>query len=125
MLTGAVLGLMALGVNPLENDGTLHVGSLVVLANLPVHLLAVVVCVRKESIRPPSSALSFRRSPGSAPSALARPQSTWAKRHYSPSKLERAHDADGFDARWGRYGLALGDLVAGRPTEVTAGPANE
>ena len=28
---------MALGVNPLENDGTLHVGSLVVLANLPVH----------------------------------------------------------------------------------------
>ena len=57
---------------------------------------------------------------------LARPQSTWAKRHYSPSKLERAtRRADGFDARWGRYGLALGDLVAGRPTEVTAGPANE
>lgn len=126
MLTGAVLGLMALGVNPLENDGTLHVGSLVVLANLPAHLLAVVVCVRKGkystaivgAFLPPIAWIGAIR--------LARPQSTWAKRHYSPSKLERAtRRADGFDARWGRYGLALGDLVAGRPTEVTAGPANE
>ena len=88
MLTGAVLGLMALGVNPLENDGTLHVGSLVVLANLPVHLLAVVVTALVLAHAEDVLWRTLRR-------LLPAPVRPWTPGHLAPP----AHDVASFVAR--------------------------
>jgi hypothetical protein len=48
---------------------------------------------------------------------LARPRSTWARTHYDPAKADRAAGrASGFDTRFGRWGLTIADLIAGRPS---------
>ncbi|MFT4200811.1 hypothetical protein [Gordonia sp. (in: high G+C Gram-positive bacteria)] len=118
MLTGAVLGLMAIGINPLDGATGIRLGHLGLLASLPFHLLSLLVCVNKGkystaivgAFLPPIAWIGAVR--------LARPTSHWARKRYSPDKLERATvRANGFDARWGQRGLALGDLVAGRPTD--------
>ncbi|GED99522.1 hypothetical protein [Gordonia crocea] len=118
MLTSAVLGLLAVGIDPLADTSSADLGHLGFLAGLPVHLLALLVCVAKGkystavfgAFLPPIAWIGAFR--------LARPDSRWAHKRYSPEQRRRARDrADGLDARWGRLGLELGDLVAGRPTE--------
>jgi hypothetical protein len=49
--------------------------------------------------------------------------STWARRHYDAAEAARAQArADGFDARFGRWGLSIADLVAGRPSLPSPAP---
>ncbi len=119
MLTGAVLSLLVLGVDPLADSTSITVGHLGLLAGLPAHLLCLLICVAKGkystavfgAFLPPLAWIGAIR--------LARPTSRWARKHYSPTKVAHAkRRTDGLDARWGRLGLALGDLVAGRPTDA-------
>ncbi|MFT3900744.1 MAG: hypothetical protein QM728_10965 [Gordonia sp. (in: high G+C Gram-positive bacteria)] len=123
MLTGAVLGLLTIGMTPLESFPAVHWGHLGLLASLPIHVLALLVCISKGkystavfgAFLPPIAWVGAIR--------LARPTSRWATKRYSAEKIKRATSrADGFDARWGRRGLAIGDLVAGRPTDAPATP---
>ena len=52
---------------------------------------------------------------------LARPHSAWARRRYAPAKTEKARArAKSFDDRWGRWGLSIGDLIAGKPNDPTS-----
>ncbi|GAB09991.1 hypothetical protein GOARA_050_00530 [Gordonia araii NBRC 100433] len=120
MLTGAVLGLLALGVDPFTENG-MHIGHIVLLANLPIHLLSVVTCVNKGKFSTAVFGAFLPPIAWAGALRLARPGSRWADKRYSPDELTRAKQrADGFDARWGRRGLAIGDLVAGRPSDTTA-----
>ncbi|WP_250030933.1 hypothetical protein [Paractinoplanes maris] len=116
-LTLSVLGLVSLGLNPLTPDSGLGLGHLAVTVSAGVHLCALLVCVRKGKFStavlgvflPPVAWIGAFR--------LARPGSTWARRRYDEVKTARAKDrADGFDARFGHYGLDIADLVAGRPS---------
>ncbi|MFF5083945.1 hypothetical protein ACFY36_43420 [Actinoplanes sp. NPDC000266] len=116
-LTLSVLGLVLLGLNPLTSDAGLGAGHLTVLAAALVHLTALLVCVRKGKYStavlgvflPPVAWIGAVR--------LARPTSAWARKRYDAARRARAQArADGFDARFGRWGLDIADLVAGRPS---------
>ena len=116
-LTLSVMGLVLLGLNPITSTDGLGAGHLVVVGSALVHLAAVLICVRKGKYStavigvfvPPVSWIGALR--------LARPGSVWARRHYDAAKDVRARNrADGFDARFGRWGLTIADLIAGRPS---------
>jgi len=127
-LTLSVMGLALLGLNPITATEGLGVGHLAVAGSALVHLVAVLFCVRKGKYS--TAAIGVFLPPVSWIGAirLARPGSVWARRHYDAAKTARAEDrADGFDARFGRWGLNIADLIAGRPSspnpEVTPAPA--
>ncbi|WP_127505473.1 hypothetical protein [Actinoplanes solisilvae] len=126
-LTLSVMGLALLGLNPITATDGLGAGHVVVVVSALVHLAAVLICVRKGKYStavigvfvPPISWVGAFR--------LARPGSVWARHHYDAAKGVRAKDrADGFDARFGRWGLNIADLIAGRPSEqAVAGPSGQ
>lgn len=124
-LVAAVLGLAVLGVDPLTTGtGLTGVARWIVLAALPAHLLAVLVCVRKGKYS--TAVIGAFLAPVAWVGALrlARPRSRWARR-YRPATLARATArADGFDARFGAWGLDIADLVAGRPTAPAPAPSS-
>ncbi|MBU2670407.1 hypothetical protein KOI35_43585 [Actinoplanes bogorensis] len=116
-LTLSVMGLVLLGLNPLTEDTGLGAGHLVVAVVALVHVAALLICVRKGKFStavigvflPPVAWIGAVR--------LARPGSKWARGRYDAAKADRAKArADGFDARFGRWGLDIADLIAGRPT---------
>ncbi|GAC66991.1 hypothetical protein [Gordonia soli] len=119
-LTIAGLGLMAIGIDPLS-DHTLSVGHLVIAINLPFHVAGVLMCVAKGKYSTASVGAFIPPVAWIGAIRLARPHSAWAKRHYSSEKRERAADrAHRFDDRYGRWGLNIEDLVAGKPTASPA-----
>jgi hypothetical protein len=118
----SVLGLVLLGVNPLTSDGGLGFGPLAVIASAALHLVAILICVRKGKYStavlgvflPPVAWIGAVR--------LARPGSIWARRYDAARAARAKARADGFDARFGRWGLDIADLVAGRPSLPNPGP---
>ncbi|MDL9935245.1 hypothetical protein QSJ18_00655 [Gordonia sp. ABSL1-1] len=118
-LTIAALGMAMLGFDPLT-DTTVALGPLVLTANLPIHIFCVLMCVAKGKFAtavvgafvPPLVWVGAIR--------LARPGSLWARRRYSPDRMETARRrAEHFDRRWGRWGLSAEEWVAGKPSDPT------
>jgi len=114
-LTLSAMGLVLLGLNPLtEGFGT---GHLAVAAYAPAQVAALLTCIRKGKYS--TAALGVFLGPVAWIGAirLARPGSAWARHRYDEAKAARATArADGFDARFGHWGLSIADLVAGRPS---------
>jgi hypothetical protein len=115
-LVGLVLagmGMVLLGLDPLTDFGPSH---LAVLASAALDLVAILVCVRKGKYStavlgafiPPVAWIGAIR--------LARPGSRWARRYDTAKAAKAKARADGLDARFGRWGLDIADLVAGRPS---------
>ncbi|MYR07277.1 hypothetical protein GTV32_13590 [Gordonia sp. SID5947] len=118
-LTIAALGLSVLGINPLQqdDDDTVSLGPVVLSVNLPITVVALLLCVAKGKYS--TAAIGAFIAPVAWVGAirLARPRSRWARKRYSPEKLASASErAKKFDARYGSWGLDVEDLVAGRPT---------
>ncbi|QTI69875.1 hypothetical protein [Gordonia polyisoprenivorans] len=129
-LTTAVLGLLALGVNPFDDttaadNAQLH-GNWGVLVVLPIHIVCVLVCVEKGKYSTAAVGAFIPPVGWIGAIRLARPHSRWAGRHYSPAKKARAATrAAGFDDRFGKWGLTIEDWVAGKPSSgppPAAGP---
>jgi hypothetical protein len=80
---------------------------------------AAVICVTKGKYRLALLSVFFPPIALVGAIRLARPGSSWARHRYErePLQRERAIErANGFDARWGRWGRDVGDLIAGCPT---------
>lgn len=125
MLAVCCLGLILFGANPFafaENEDQ-SVALLTTLVVIVFNLCCVAVCCFKGKF---PMALLGALVPVVAPVGairLARPQSRWAKRWYSPRKLEKATTrAARFDARWEPKLLWIGNFVAGRPSTTEAVP---
>ena len=117
-LSAALLGLLAIGIDPLATGTPLRIGRMAIGVVLPLHLACVLMCVAKGKYS--TAAVGAFLPPVAWVGAwrLARPQSHWATRHYGPERLAKAaRRARRFDARYGRWGLTLADLVAGKPSE--------
>jgi hypothetical protein len=120
-LAAASLGLIVIGANPFRYDGSAGlaaaVSSSVVIGQ---HLGFVLITALKGKYR---TALIGTFTPGLATIGawrLARPDSQWARRRYDEEKLERARQrAERFDARWEPLRIRLGDLVGGRPLDIS------
>jgi len=116
-LTLSGLGAVLIGLSPLDSFSGFGPGRVAVLASAALNITALLFCVRKGKYStavlgvflPPVAWIGAVR--------LARPGSAWARRHYDAARSARAKArAAGFDARFGRYGLDIADLVAGRPS---------
>jgi hypothetical protein len=123
-LTLSGMGLVLLGLNPLTSNSGLGAGHVAVVASAVVHIAAILICVRKGKYStavlgvflPPVAWIGAVR--------LARPESAWAGRRYDAARKARAQARfDGFDARFGRWGLTIADLVAGRPSLPNPAPS--
>ncbi|MFW0794368.1 hypothetical protein AAFP30_11195 [Gordonia sp. CPCC 205515] len=124
-LTIAGLGMTVLGVNPLTESATLNLGPLALTVNLPIHIVSVLCCVGKGKFSTAAVGAFIPPVAWIGAIRLARPESRWARRRYSPQKLERATArAKAFDARFGNWGLDVEDLVAGKPTDHTPAAAS-
>ncbi|NMO01888.1 hypothetical protein HH308_11770 [Gordonia sp. TBRC 11910] len=120
-LTFAILGLMLLGYMPFDDDAGWLPAHMVFTVDMPLRIAAVVVCVSKGKYSTSilGALLPLVALIGAV--RLARPSSRWARHFYSPAKVERAQRrATTFDARFGRWGLSLEDLVAGQPSDSPA-----
>ncbi len=117
-LGAAVLGLMAVGLSPLSDEQSVATGGgIALIVAIVVHLSAVLMCVVKGKYS--TAVVGAFISPIAWVGALrmARPNSRWAKKRYSPKKTQHAIErAKRFDERYGKWGLNIEDLVAGRPT---------
>jgi len=114
-LTLSAMGAVLLGLNPFTAD--FGPGHVAILASVLVNITAVLFCVRKGKYS--TAVLGVFLPPVGWVGAirLARPGSAWARKHYDAAETARANArADGFDARFGRYGLDIADLIAGRPS---------
>nr|WP_296073270.1 hypothetical protein [uncultured Actinoplanes sp.] len=116
-LTLSGMGLVLLGFNPMTSDSGLGAGHAAVAASAVLHIAVTLICVRKGKYS--TAALGVFLPPLAWIGAirLARPTSKWARNRYDTARLARAEArADGFDARFGRWGLSIAELVAGRPS---------
>jgi hypothetical protein len=111
------MGLVLLGMDPFSANAESGDGWIVIAISTVVHICVLLICVRKGKY---STAVIGTFVPVVAwvgAIRLARPKSAWANRRYDAHKLERAENrADGFDARFGRWGLSVADWVAGAPS---------
>jgi hypothetical protein len=122
-LTLSVLGLVSLGLNPLTSDRGFGLGHLAIAVSAVVHLCALLVCVRKGKYSTAVLGVFLPPVAWAGAIRLARPTSKWARSRYDSAKTARARArADGFDARFGRWGLDIADLVAGRPSLPNPAP---
>lgn len=113
----AVLGLALLGINPLTAGSGWGPWHWLAVSALPIHVAAVLLCIRKGKFSTAAVGAFLPPVAWVGAARLARPRSSWAKKHYSPTRLEDAEKrAQGFDARFGQWGLNLADLVAGHPS---------
>jgi hypothetical protein len=111
------MGLVLLGMDPFSANAESGDGWIVIAISTVVHIFVLLICVRKGKY---STAVIGAFVPVVAwvgAIRLARPKSVWATRRYDAHKLTRAENrADGFDARFGRWGLSVADWVAGAPS---------
>ncbi len=120
-LTVAFLGLLLLGYTPFGVDQGWMPAHLVLTFGLPVRVIAVLACVSKAKFSTAVIGVLIPVVAVVGAIRLARPGSPWARRFYSPARIERARRRSRrFDARFGKLGLSLEDLVAGRPSDQVA-----
>jgi hypothetical protein len=126
-LTLSGMGLVLLGLNPVTSNTGLGAGHLAVAASALLHIAVTLVCIRKGKYSTAALGVFLLPLAWIGAIRLARPNSKWARHRYDAARLARAQArADGFDARFGRWGLSIAELVAGRPSlpnPVPAGPA--
>ncbi|PXW35940.1 UNVERIFIED_CONTAM: hypothetical protein DES50_101887 [Williamsia faeni] len=121
MMTGAVLGLCLLGLNPLTGESGFRPGHLVLLVFGAIHIVVLLLCVAKGKYSTAAVGAFIPPLAWIAALRIGRPQSRWARKHYGPDKIERARQrAEKFDRRFGQWGLGIEDLVAGKPTDGTS-----
>jgi hypothetical protein len=99
----ACLGLVLIGVRPFDFSGD-GVDALSIGATIAVTVVSIVGCVDKGKY--PTALFGAFLPVVSIVGAIrmARPDSRWARRRYSPEKVEQAKErAARFDRRWGRY----------------------
>jgi hypothetical protein len=99
----ACLGLVLIGVRPFDFSGQ-GLGTVSVAAWLAVLAVSIVGCVDKGKY--PTALFGAFIPIVSIVGAirLARPTSRWARRRYTPERIEQAKArAERFDRRWGRY----------------------
>ena len=115
-LTGSLLGLVLLGIDPVvSNVGT--PGHFVLLGTIPFHILALLLCVEKGKYQTAAIGAFIPPVAWIGAVRLARPKSRWARKRYSDVKLGRAQQHEKkFDNTFGRWGLDIEDLVAGKPS---------
>lgn len=115
-LTGSLLGLVLLGIDPVvSNVGT--PGHFVLLGTIPFHVLALLLCVEKGKYQTAAIGAFIPPVAWIGAVRLARPKSRWARKRYSGVKLDRAQQHEKkFDNTFGRWGLDIEDLVAGKPS---------
>ena len=111
------MGLVLLGLNPLTASRGFGSGHVAVLAYAVVQIAVLLVCVRKGKYSTAVLGVFLPPVAWAGAIRLARPGSAWARHRYDQAKLAHAKSrANGFDARFGRWGLDIADLVAGRPS---------
>jgi hypothetical protein len=116
-LTLSAMGLVLLGLNPLTSADGFGAGHLTIAVVAVLHIVALLFCVRKGKYSTAVLGVFLLPVAWIGAVRLARPGSSWARRHYDPAKLARAKArAEGIDARFGHWGLTIADLVAGRPS---------
>jgi hypothetical protein len=118
-LAAACLGLLVIGANPFQFDGSAGVaGAISSLTTIALHLSLVLLTVMKGKYR---TALFGAFLPGIAwvsAIRLARPGSRWARGHYDEAKLGRARvRAQRFDRRWEPVGRHVTDFIGGRTAD--------
>jgi hypothetical protein len=127
-LAAACLGLVVIGANPFEFDGSAGiVAAIASLTTIATHLTLVLITVMKGKY---PTALFGAFIPGLASISalrLARPDSRWARRHYDEAKLGRARArAARFDRRWDPVRRGLTDFIGGQPAdEVEVDPTDQ
>lgn len=115
-LTMALLGLTLLGATPFDTDDN-HNGTPAFVITLVVNLVFLLICVRKGKYVTAAVGVFVPLVGLIGAIRLARPTSRWARTHYSEKKMARAvKRSNTIDARFGRWGMSLEDLVAGKPT---------
>ncbi|ETA08321.1 MULTISPECIES: hypothetical protein [Gordonia] len=123
-LTVAALGMVILGFNPFNVEADVEFGPIAFALTAPINIAAAIFCVVKGKYSTAIVGVFIPIFAWAGAIRLARPKSTWARRRYSPAKLEKATArAQRFDHRWGRRGLSIGDWIAGAPTDDPIDPA--
>jgi hypothetical protein len=115
-LTVSAMGLVLLGMDPVSAnaDGG---GAIAIAVSAVVHIGVLLICVRKGKYSTAVIGVFVPLVAWVGAVRLARPSSAWARRRYHEIKLARAQArADGFDARFGRWGLDIAEWVAGSPS---------
>jgi hypothetical protein len=111
------MGLVLLGMNPFSANAEPGAGPIAIAISTVVHIGVLLICVRKGKYSTAVIGVFVPLVAWVGAIRLARPKSIWADRRYTGPKLEKAeHRAAGFDARFGRWGLSVADLVAGAPS---------
>jgi hypothetical protein len=117
------MGLALVGFSPNLFDGDAGIASdtttlFGVSLGAAIHVVLVMVCIVKGKYELALLSAFIPFLGLFCAIRMARPDSLWAKRFYSPRRLARAQQrADAFDARWGRYLAGVGDFIAGKPSE--------
>lgn len=122
-LTVAALGMVILGFNPFNAETDVEFGPVAFAATAPINIAAAIFCVVKGKYSTAIVGVFIPIFAWVGAIRLARPRSTWARRRYSPAKLEKSTARSRhFDKRWGRRGLSIGDWIAGKPTDDAVDP---
>ena len=121
-LTFACLAFSLVGVLPfgIDDAGPQEQGVRAALAGyLVLQGVAVLACAAKGKYPTALFAIFVPVVAFVGALRLGRPGSLWARHRYGEGKLARAERrARRFDARWDPLGDRLGNLLAGRPTEL-------
>ncbi|TWE12452.1 hypothetical protein [Rudaeicoccus suwonensis] len=125
-LAAACLALLTIGLQPFhfptDHDPQHRWIHLLLLAGLPVHVLAEIVVVAKGKYHVALIGAFAGPVAFFAALTLARPQSWWARR-YGPERLARAEARSlRWDAKWGRLTANIADFVAGSHSTSDPGP---
>lgn len=122
-LTAACLGLVLVGVSPAGVDDVGGSELVVRLSGITIvllHELSVLVCVLKGKYRIALFGLFLLPVAVLGAVRLARPGSAWARRRYSPVRLDRAQvRTAAFDQRFGPVQRRWENLVGGTPNLPT------
>ncbi|MEO9329419.1 hypothetical protein [Gordonia aurantiaca] len=120
-LTVAALGMVILGFNPFNTETDVEFGPVAFAVTAPINIAAAIFCVVKGKYSTAIVGVFVPIFAWAGAIRLARPKSTWARRRYSEEKLAKATArAARFDKRWGRWGLSIGDWIAGKPMDDPA-----
>jgi hypothetical protein len=127
VIAAAAMGLVVLGVNPLDL-GSESEGVLAVIVSGLLLFLVVAICFLKG--RRLHGIIGFFLFPIALYGAcrIGKPSSAWARRRYGESKPKKQAKAEGRfppDRRTERYKNALRDIVGGKPTEGVAAARDE
>jgi hypothetical protein len=119
-LAAGCIGLAAVGISPIRPDGLTDastVARIIATAWLGLHLVFVAITALKGKY--PTALIGMFIGPITwfAAVRLARPTSPWARKWYSPEKLEHARArAAVFDAKWGPVRQHWDRFIGGKPT---------